>query len=232
MSQDKHQILREHKVIPDILPEKTELLYDLKVVFPNATLDVPGKELGREETQPEPKLYLDPVPSEKHTDYVLVLTDPDLMANNDQNFGQVRHWLSINVSMKEDGELIINSNPKFDISSYIGPAPLPNYISPRPHRYVFILARVSTSGASGQLSVSAEDLQKLQEPYAAAFKGAQREDVQDLKDRWGFNAQKFFEMKSLKIEAATFMLVGGTLKSAAANLMMSGQAIVDKALGN
>ena len=63
MSQDKHQILREHKVIPEVLPEQTELPYDLKVKFPNATLDVPGKELGREETQPEPKLYLDPVVS-------------------------------------------------------------------------------------------------------------------------------------------------------------------------
>ena len=61
MSQRTTQALREHKIIPDILPEGTDLSYDLNVKFPNATLDVPGKELGREETQPEPKLYLDPV---------------------------------------------------------------------------------------------------------------------------------------------------------------------------
>lgn len=60
MSQDNQRILREHNVIPDVLPEETQLSYNLKVTFPNATLDVPGKELGREETQPEPKLYLSP----------------------------------------------------------------------------------------------------------------------------------------------------------------------------
>lgn len=61
MSQRTIQVLREHKIIPDVLSEATNLSYDLKVKFPDATLDVPGKELGREETQHEPKLYLDPV---------------------------------------------------------------------------------------------------------------------------------------------------------------------------
>lgn len=149
------------------------------------------------------------------------------MGTNDQNFGQVRHWLSTNISVKEDGALLILSSSPNDISPYVGPAPLPNYISPRPHRYVFILARPSSSRTE-QVSVTKEDLQKLQEHYRASFEGAQMEDVQDLKDRWGFNAQKFLEMKGLKVEAATFMLVGGTLKSAAANMVMSGQAIVNK----
>jgi hypothetical protein len=149
------------------------------------------------------------------------------MESNDQNFGQIRHWLSINGSVKDDGELVIQSSHPNDISPYIGPAPLPNYISPRPHRYVFILARPS-SGGLDPLSISADDLQKLQEHYTAAFKGAQNENVQDLKDRWGFNAQKLMELKGLKVEAATFMFVGGGLKSAAANMMMSGQAMVDK----
>ena len=94
MSQDRTQILRELKVIPDVLPEGTTLSHDLKVVFPEVTLDTPGQELGREETQPEPRLFLDPVvcphpilrtheiptnppqPEEKHNDYVLILTDP------------------------------------------------------------------------------------------------------------------------------------------------------------
>jgi hypothetical protein len=58
MSQE--QLLREHKVIPDVLSEGTQLAYDLRVKFPNATLDAPGQELGREETQPEPKLFLSP----------------------------------------------------------------------------------------------------------------------------------------------------------------------------
>jgi hypothetical protein len=61
MSQDKQKLLREHKVIPDVLPEGTQLAYDLKVKFPNATLEAPGQELGREDTQPRPKLFLSPV---------------------------------------------------------------------------------------------------------------------------------------------------------------------------
>ena len=61
MSAANLQILREHKVIPDVLPEDIELSYNLTVKFPDVTLDAPGKELGREETQLEPKLYLDPV---------------------------------------------------------------------------------------------------------------------------------------------------------------------------
>lgn len=147
------------------------------------------------------------------------------MTDNDTNFGQVRHWFAANVSVSDDGEVVVYSAPQYNVSPYVGPAPLPNYMYHRPHRYIFILAR-STSGS--QVSVSAEDFQKLQEPYVAAFKGAQNDGVQDLKDRWGFNAQKFIEMRGLEVEAATFMLVSGTMKSAAANMLMSGQAMVNK----
>ncbi|KAL5390391.1 hypothetical protein DPSP01_001958 [Paraphaeosphaeria sporulosa] len=231
MPQDQQQLLRKHNVIGDVLPlATTQFTYDLKVQFRNATLETPGQELGREETQDEPKIFLSPAPKEKRSDYVLLVVDPDLLENNDQNFGQVRHWLSTNISVKEDGALKILSSSPNDISPYIGPAPLPNYVSARPHRYIFILARPS-SNSTEQIFVTKEDLQKLQEHYRASFKGAQEADVQDLKDRWGFNAQKFLEMKGLQVEAATMMLVGGTLKSAAANMMMSGQAMVDKALG-
>jgi hypothetical protein len=49
-----------------------------------------------------------------------------------------------------------------------------------------------------------------------------------LKDRWGFNAQQFMEKKGLVPVAATFMLVAGNMKSAAANIGMTVQAGVDK----
>lgn len=148
------------------------------------------------------------------------------MADNDTNFGQVRHWLVINASVKEDGSLDILQDAH--ISPYVGPAPLPNYITPRPHRYVFILARPSKAVTSSKVVVTPEDLRELQKPYSAAFEGKQHEDVQDLKDRWGFNAQKFLENKDLKVEAVTFMRVAGTLKSAAANMGMTAQAVTNK----
>lgn len=59
-NQDRKQILSEHKVVPDVLPDDLDLSYSLTLKWPNATLDTPAVELDREETQPEPKLYLDP----------------------------------------------------------------------------------------------------------------------------------------------------------------------------
>jgi hypothetical protein len=79
------------------------------------------------------------------------------------------------------------------------------------------------------LTVSAEDFQVLQKDYSAAFEGPQ--DLQDLKDRWGFNAQKFLDSKQLEPVAVNFMLVGGTLKSTADNIAMTAQASVNKVLG-
>lgn len=140
--------------------------------------------------------------------------------NDDTYFGQVRHWLVSNVSTDSDGSLNIAQGN--EISPYLGPAPLPNYLYSRPHRYVFIVA-----SGSGQVDVTPEDLQELQQQYVAAVSGKQGE-VQDLKDRWGFNAQKLIEKKGLKVEALNFMRVHGTLNSAAANAGYMGQAVFNK----
>lgn len=144
------------------------------------------------------------------------------MAENDTNFGQVRHWLATGISVKDGGELVIPSEG--NISPYVGPAPLPNYISPRPHRYIFILARPLTG--SGKVEITPAELRELQKPYPSAMSGNQQ--PQDLKDRWGFNAHQLIKDKGLQVEAATYMLVGGTLKSAAANIALTGQAVVNK----
>lgn len=148
------------------------------------------------------------------------MTDPDLMVNDDTYFGEIRHWMATNLSSSSDGTL--SHFASAERSPYVGPAPLPNYLYARPHRYVFILAR-----ASDKIAITPQDLRELQEPYVAAVAGRQGE-VQDLKDRWGFNAQKLIEKKGLKVEAVTFMRVAGNLKSAAANMTMMGQAMVDK----
>jgi len=59
-AQERKQALVEHKVITDVLPGNLDLSYDLTVKWPNATLEKPGEELGREDTQPEPTLHLIP----------------------------------------------------------------------------------------------------------------------------------------------------------------------------
>lgn len=90
---------------------------------------------------------------------------------------------------------------------------------------MFILAKPLRSG-SGSTTITAEDMQNLQKPYAAAFAGKQ--ELQDLKDRWGFNAQKLMQEKGLEPVGATYMLVGGNLKSALDNAAMTAQAGVNK----
>ena len=146
------------------------------------------------------------------------------MADNDAKFGQVRHWLATGISIGDGGELVVPS--KGNVSPYVGPAPLPNYITPRPHRYIFILAR-PTAG-SGQVEITPAELRELQKPYPAAISGNEQPEVQDLKDRWGFNAYQLIKDKGLQVEAATFMRVGGTLKSAATNIRLTGQALMNK----
>jgi hypothetical protein len=144
------------------------------------------------------------------------------MMNDDTYFGQVRHWFAANVSTKPDGSLSIPKES--ELSPYVPPSPLPNYLYSRPHRYVFIVA--STSGND---QITMDDFRELQKPYAAAMAGNQ--ESQDIKDRWGFNAQKLIEMKGLKVEAATFMRVGGTLKSGANTTGLLAQGMANKVIG-
>lgn len=139
--------------------------------------------------------------------------------DNDTYFGQIRHWLVTGISTDSSGALSLGSSTT--ISPYVGPAPLPNYLYSRPHRYVFILA-----SNPGNVEITKDDLRELQKPYVAAMAGNQAS--QDIKDRWGFSAQKLVEMKGMKVEAVTCMRVAGTLKSGAANAGMMAQGMANK----
>jgi len=139
--------------------------------------------------------------------------------NNDTYCGQVRHWLVTGISADTSGTLSLASSST--ISPYVAPSPLPNYLYSRPHRYVFILCT-----SSSPLDISPDDLRELQKPYVAAMAGKQ--EMQDIKDRWGFNAQMLVEMKGLKVEAVNFMRVGGTLKSGVETAGMMAQGMVNK----
>ena len=209
-----------HALVPDVFSKTLDVNYHVRVQWPEASLESPGQELDREKTQYRPQVFLDPPPPEPLENLVLMMVDPDLMMDNDTYFGQVRHWLVSGMTTKLDGSLLSYGSTS-DISTYVGPAPLPNYLYSRPHRYVFIVARATSIEG---IKITPEDLRALQEqePYPAAFEGKQ--EVQDLKDRWGFNAQKLIEKKGLKVEGVTFMRVGGNLKSAVANMAMTGQA--------
>ncbi|KAH6868768.1 phosphatidylethanolamine-binding protein [Alternaria rosae] len=222
-TQTTKQALLSHKVIPDVLPDTINLTYNLVLEWPNAKLDTPGKELENADTKEEPKVFINPAPTETLDNLVLMMVDPDLMTNNDTTFGQVRHWLITNLSSTSSGTLSYTTAAIR--SPYVRPAPLPNYISPRPHRYIFILAR-----ASSKIEVRPEDLREMQKGYVAAVQGKQGE-MQDLKDRWGFNARRLCEEKGLEVLGCSFMRVGGTIESSVANAGMMAQAVGDKVLG-
>lgn len=53
-------MLSELNVIPDVLSDGLKLAYDLRLEWPEAKLDKPGEELGREDTQAEPKVFIHP----------------------------------------------------------------------------------------------------------------------------------------------------------------------------
>ncbi|KAH6655550.1 hypothetical protein BKA67DRAFT_690333 [Truncatella angustata] len=128
------EALKEHKIIPDVLSDNVKPAYSLTLNWPNTTLESPAQELGGEETQPQPLVYLNSA------------------------------WLVTNVSTTSEGYLAIPK--KANVPPYVGPAPQPNYVSPRPHRYCFILAQ-----GYGDVHVTPEDLRELQKPYIAAMEG-------------------------------------------------------------
>lgn len=143
--------------------------------------------------------------------------------DKDTYFGQVRHWLITSASTSPSGTLSVPTSPSQ--APYTGPAPLPNYLYSRPHRYIFILAQ-----APGPITITPEELEDMKKPYAVAFKGKQGE-VQDLKDRWGFDAEALIKKKGLKVLSVSFMLVGGNVRSAGKNAVLMGEAIVNKVVG-
>jgi hypothetical protein len=53
-------LFSEHKVTPDVLSSDADVSYELTVTWPETKLDKPGQELGRDQTQPQPKLTLSP----------------------------------------------------------------------------------------------------------------------------------------------------------------------------
>jgi hypothetical protein len=151
------------------------------------------------------------------------MLDPDLLANNDTYSGQVRHWLMTNLSSTPSGTL--SQHTAAICSPYVRPAPLPNYISPRPHRYIFVLARSPTT-----IQVRPEDLREMQKKWVVAAQGKQTA-MQDLKDRWGFDVMRLVEDKGLEVLGVNFMRVGGTLESSVANVGMMAEAAVDGVVG-
>lgn len=225
--EETKQILSKHNIIPDVLPEQTTLSYTLTLQWPDATLDTPGTLIDRESTLSQPIIQLHPPPTTPLKNLILICTDPDLLTNHDTYAGQVRHWLSTHISAHQNDSSLDFSHAQH-ISPWLPPAPLPNYISARPHRYVFVLARPRDDGDEAQAGVSQEDLRAVQSEGGSLVGGGTQGEEQDLMDRWGFDVWKLVERKGWKVEGVNFMRVSGTVKSGVENLGLMGEGVVNK----
>lgn len=53
-------LFSEYKVTPEVLSSDADLSYELIVSWPETQLERPAQELDRDQTQPQPKLKLNP----------------------------------------------------------------------------------------------------------------------------------------------------------------------------
>lgn len=57
---DSKLAMIKHDLVPAVLSENVDFKYNVKIQWPETTLETPGQELGREQTQAQPKVFLDP----------------------------------------------------------------------------------------------------------------------------------------------------------------------------
>lgn len=57
---DPTSALQVERIIGDVLAPETKVPYNLKVRWPNATLERPGQMIDRDATQPKPAVFIDP----------------------------------------------------------------------------------------------------------------------------------------------------------------------------
>ncbi|GAD92937.1 hypothetical protein MGG_14045 [Paecilomyces variotii No. 5] len=229
MTTDVQSFFEKENIIPDILPPGTKIPRNLRVVWPNATLEEPGQMIERDATQPQPTLFVKPSPEDKESEpiYTLLMVDPDLTHRNDKYFGQVRHWLTTRVTVSPSGE--VNVSEGQDISPYVGPAPIPAHYftlgKPHPSRYTFLLLRHKSGTALPELHP--DSLRSAYEGEPGEF----GKPTQDIIDRMRFSTEKFIERNKMEIVAGTFMLVEGNVKSAVKNASLVAQGLADKMMG-
>ncbi|KAL1996097.1 hypothetical protein VTN49DRAFT_420 [Thermomyces lanuginosus] len=228
MASDATSTLQAESIIGDVLPRDVKLKYNLKVEFPNAKLEKPGQKIDVKDTQPQPTVYVEPVPENEDGcgSYTLLMVDPDLTRRHDTRFGQVRHWLATKCSIGDKGEVIHSKNTT--LSPWVGPAPLPVPDvtgKPHPSRYTFIICCDKISTASTKI-----DPDSLRSEYEGK-PGELGKPTQDIIDRMGFNTERFLMKNNLDAIAATFMFVEGSLKSGMNNAALAATAMANKVMG-
>ncbi len=184
--------MEQNSVVPDVIDKvppniikvnkiniRSSNQYELRfqITYPSGVRVNLGNELTPTLVKDEPKLEW---PVEAGALYTLCMTDPDAPSRKDPKFGQIKHWLVVNIP-----GLQINKGET--LAAYVGSGPPKDTDL---HRYVFLVYKqpgiithsetpVSNSSTEGRRSFKIRDFAKkynLGEPIAANFYQAQYDD--------------------------------------------------------
>ncbi|TNY21888.1 phosphatidylethanolamine-binding protein [Rhodotorula diobovata] len=201
--------LRTASIIEDVVPSSlaSSLKGPLVVHYPEHTVSK-GEAIPRAGTLAQPELEF----KEADTDatYTLFMVDPDLLKRNDTFSGQVRHWFETGVKFEGTSGRVVISSQAGARNDYVPPSPA---YGTGKHRYVFLAAREPSSYAGPQ-----------NKDFPLTGKA-------DLKDRMKFSVAQYIQEEGLTLEAAGWMEVDADAAAMKDNLMLSGEAIINKLTG-
>ncbi|KAJ9116500.1 hypothetical protein QFC24_006733 [Naganishia onofrii] len=163
------------------------------------------------------------------------MVDSDLTHPNDRLSGQVRHWLRSGLVFTPDengngaGDGTLVGKPSDGVpalTEYLECAPGPPVSTLPPlvlaHRYIFILARESSTSAP-----QPTDFPSTQLTHAPSVP----KDSENLADRAGFNVHEYLEKKGMPVVGVTYMFVAPDVESLVDNVGIMAGTVVDKVMG-
>lgn len=174
--------MEESKIVPDIvdtIPTKP-----LTVIYENDKKVNFGEELTPRDVKNPPSVTWQSKPDDFYT---LVMIDPDAPSKKDPKFGEVNHWLVVNIK----GSDVTTGNV---IKEYLGSGPI---YGTGLHRYVFLLyqqkgvlefdeprtRKLSTAHRRHFKVRTFAEKYKLGEPLAGNFFEAQWEEFVDIRNK-------------------------------------------------
>ncbi|KIM25457.1 hypothetical protein M408DRAFT_211168 [Serendipita vermifera MAFF 305830] len=204
--------LKEHDLVPSVVPADFTPSVALDVVFPGRKSFSVGEKLTKEEASQEPQiafLNVEDIGPDEPSSYTIVFVDPDAPSRQDQKFGQWRHWVQpglrppsiqalaslaggatsdVDIKISEATAQPFATKEKEAATPWRGPGPNPGSGT---HRYTFLLFR---------------------EPKSSDFVIDAQEDLgggNEFEQRRKWNAMEFAAKKGLTLVGVTFFTVDG-----------------------
>ncbi|KAG1463804.1 hypothetical protein G6F46_002576 [Rhizopus delemar] len=119
--------LKKAEIMPEFVPNGFSPSVKLSIVYPNKKVDL-GNFIAPSESVEAPRISF--ANSDRHSQYTLLLIDPDVPTKEDPSNGPFRHWAVVNIP--SSGNLAVAGQ----LSTYIGPQPP---VNSGYHRYIFLL---------------------------------------------------------------------------------------------